>query len=68
MNGSKAYKYILSWTTKDGAGVENQLFTAEHISHKLAELESAECTSIKLESCDIIDKGESSHEQKKNLL
>lgn len=46
------YKYNLSWTTKDGRRVENQLFTAEHISHKLAELEQAECSSISLESID----------------
>lgn len=45
------YKYNLSWTTKDGRRVENQLFTAEHISHKLANLEQEECTSIKIELC-----------------
>lgn len=48
------YKYNLSWITKDGRRVENQLFTAEHISHKLAELEQAESSSIRLESIDPI--------------
>ena len=45
-------KYIMAWTTADGRRVEDQLFTAEHISHKLAELERAECREINIVSID----------------
>ena len=57
------YKYYLSWTNKDGSKVDKQLFTAEHISHKLIELERSRCTSIKVEqlSEDEVAKISSSH-------
>lgn len=47
---SNVQKYMMAWTTADGRRITDQLFTAEHISHKLAELESANCRDILVES------------------
>lgn len=46
------YKYYLSWTNKDGSKVDKQIFTSEHVSHKLQELEQSKCASIKIEQIE----------------
>lgn len=43
-------KYELSYTQKDGARVSGQIYTAEHISSMLAELESWGATNIVIRS------------------
>lgn len=42
--------YLISWTTADGRRIADQRFTAEHISHKLAELEQSKAENITIVS------------------
>lgn len=43
-------KYEMSWTQKDGTKIEGQIFTAEHITRKLLELESYGAKDIIIKS------------------
>ena len=38
--------YEMSWTTKNGDEFKGQLFTAEHITNTLINLEKSGCTNI----------------------
>ena len=42
-------KYSMSWTTKNGDKVANQVFTADHVSGQLQALEEWGATDIRLE-------------------
>lgn len=44
--------YKMSWTTKDGTRVENQLYTAEYITHQLLSLEEWGATNIEIKSVE----------------
>lgn len=44
-----SYKFKMSWTTKDGTRVADQIYTAEAVSGQLVQLESWEATDIKVE-------------------
>ena len=43
-------KYRMSWTQKHGIEVMNQIYTAEHVTHKLQDLEREGATNIRIES------------------
>lgn len=44
--------YKMSWVTKSGDKVDNQLFTADVVSKTLIDLEQWGCSNIKLESVE----------------
>ena len=43
-------KYRVSYVIKDGTRIENQIYTAEHITKLLLNLEAWGCTNIVIES------------------
>jgi len=43
------YKYRMSWRTSKGEKIENQIFTADIITHQLKNLEEWKATDIKIE-------------------
>lgn len=43
--------YSISYTQDNGIRIENQLYTAEHVSSKLMELEASKAYDIKIDVC-----------------
>lgn len=43
--------YSISYTQDNGIRIENQLYTAEHVSAKLMELEASNAYDIKIDVC-----------------
>ena len=41
-------QYVVNWAQKNGAKITNQVFTAEHISELLKELEKWEVTDVEI--------------------
>ena len=52
INGKKPLMFRASWITSSGDTVKNQLFTADHVSKLLSDLEEWGSTNIKIESID----------------